>query len=243
VLETKQRVDFISKVLNSAGAKGIIFGNSGGKDCALVGILCKMACENTLSLMLPCGTTRSYGSDLDDATALAAQFGIEYRTVDLAAARDALAGAISDQADATETALSNLLPRLRMATLYTIAQSEGRLVAGTGNRSEIYMGYFTKWGDGASDFNPIADLTATEVYEFLAHLGAPDFLFSKPPSAGLFEGQTDEADMGVTYKAIDGYLLTGQASPEDKLVIERYHNSSSHKRVMPVVFDPAIYGI
>ena len=83
---------------------------------------------------------------------------------------------------------------------HAFAQSEGRLVAGTGNRSEIYIGYFTKWGDGASDFNPIADLTATEVYDFLKYLNAPLSIRQKPPSAGLYEGQTDEDDIGVIIK-------------------------------------------
>ena len=92
------------------------------------------------------------------------------------------------------------------------------------------MGYFTKWGDGASDFNPISDLTATEVLEFLAYLKAPASIIRKPPSAGLFDGQTDEAEMGVTYKAIDDYLLTGVVNDKDKAIIDRYHSRSEHKR-------------
>ena len=123
-----------------------------------------------------------------------------------------------------------------MTTLYAIAASEGRLVAGTGNRSEAYMGYFTKWGDGACDFNPIADLTVTEIYEFLRYLEAPDVIITKAPSAGLFEGQTDEGEMGVTYRAIDDFLLNGKVSEADKKIIDRYHNASEHKRKMPVVY-------
>ena len=115
-------------------------------------------------------------------------------------------------------------------TLYTVAAAESRLVAGTGNRSEIYMGYFTKWGDGASDFNPIADLTATEVFAFLRWLDAPAHIVEKAPSAGLFEGQTDESEMGVTYRAIDTWLQEGTAEEKDLAVIERYHTRSEHKR-------------
>ena len=117
-----------------------------------------------------------------------------------------------------------------MTTLYAIAAAENRLVAGTGNRSEIHMGYFTKGGDGASDFNPISDPTATEVFEFLAFLDAPRSIIEKAPSAGLFDGQTDEAEMGVTYKAIDNYLLTGAVGDADKAVIDHYHSRSEHKR-------------
>lgn len=117
-----------------------------------------------------------------------------------------------------------------MITLYTVAASENRLVAGTGNASEYYMGYFTKWGDGAYDLNPIADLTATEVFEFLRYLKAPEAVITKAPSAGLFEGQTDEEDMGVTYAAIDRYIQTGEAEEKDKAIIDRYHSRSEHKR-------------
>ena len=95
------------------------------------------------------------------------------------------------------------------------------------------MGYFTKWGDGANDFNPIADLTVTEVYEFLEYLGAPRSIIEKAPSAGLFEGQTDEQEMGVTYAAIDKYMETGEASAHDKEIIDRYHARSEHKRNLP----------
>ena len=92
------------------------------------------------------------------------------------------------------------------------------------------MGYFTKWGDGAHDFNPISDLTVAEVFAFLEWLHAPRSIIDKAPSAGLFDGQTDEDEMGVTYKAIDEYLTTGQASERDKAIIERYHSRSEHKR-------------
>ena len=96
------------------------------------------------------------------------------------------------------------------------------------------MVYFTKWGDGAYDLNPIADLTATEVFEFLRYLRAPQAVITKAPSAGLFEGQTDEEDMGVTYAAIDKYITTGEANEHDKAIIDRYHARSAHKRRDPL---------
>ena len=95
------------------------------------------------------------------------------------------------------------------------------------------MGYFTKWGDGAYDFNPISDLTATEIFDFLRFLGAPNEVIDKAPSAGLFEGQTDEQEMGVTYAAIDTYLTQGTGKPEDIAIIERAHARTAHKRRMP----------
>jgi NAD+ synthase len=99
------------------------------------------------------------------------------------------------------------------------------------------MGYFTKWGDGASDFNPIADLCASEVFEFLRYLNAPASIVEKAPSAGLYEGQTDEKEMGVTYRAIDGFLLRGEADAADRAVIDRYHSRSGHKRRPISTFD------
>ena len=229
-LETEQRVAFIRELVEQSHSRGIVFGNSGGKDCALVGILSKMACENTVSVMLPCGSSVNFGKDLEDAKALCAKFGIENRMVDLTAVKEAEIAALEKTGvELNSQALTNIAPRLRMTTLYAIGAAEGRLVAGTGNRSERFMGYFTKWGDGGHDFNPISDLTVGEVYDFLRYLGAPSSIIEKAPSAGLFEGQTDEMEMGVTYAAIDKYILTGKASEADRAIIERYHARSLHK--------------
>ena len=233
-LEEIQRVRFIQETLEKAKATGIVFANSGGKDCVLTGILCKKACENTISLVLPCGIARSYKEDKEDALMFAGQYGIETKVVDLKGTYDALIKALGP--DITELAATNIMPRLRMQALYAIAQSEARLVAGTGNRSEIYLGYFTKWGDGAYDFNPIADLTVTEVYGFLRHLGAPTSIINKPPSAGLYEGQTDEGDLGFAYADLDRFLLTGEATEENREKFMRRHNSTKHKRQYPNVY-------
>jgi len=228
--EFEKRVAYIKKLLENSHTDGIVFGNSGGKDCALVGILCKAACENTVGIIMPCASKRNYTLDADDGRAVAEKFGIETRVVDLTAVREAEIKELEKVATLNNMALTNIAPRLRMTTLYAIAAAENRLVAGTGNRSEIYMGYFTKWGDGASDFDPISDLTVTEIYEFLRYLGAPEQIITKAPSAGLFEGQTDEQEMGVSYAAIDKYILTGEASEGEKVIIDRYHSRSEHKR-------------
>ncbi|MEG1633910.1 MAG: NAD(+) synthase [Oscillospiraceae bacterium] len=228
--ELKNRVDFIKHLTEESHADGIVFGNSGGKDSALVGILCKAACPNTVGIILPCASKRNFGEDRDDGVALAERFGIKTLTIDLTPVREAETAALSKAVSLNDAALLNIAPRLRMTTLYAYAAAENLLVAGTGNRSEIYMGYFTKWGDGGHDLNPIADLTVTEVYEFLRYLGAPEEIIRKAPSAGLFEGQTDEQEMGVTYAAIDRFLLTGEATDADRAIIERYHARSEHKR-------------
>ena len=232
--ETEERVEFIKSKMNDAHASGLVFGNSGGKDSALVGILCKMATENVLAVAMPCSSKRNYGEDMDDAKRLAEDFGIAMEVVDLTETRNNLISAIG--MDISDSAKANIAPRIRMTTLYSIAQTRNSLVVGTGNRSERYMGYFTKWGDGACDINPISDLTATEVFEFLRYLNAPEHIVEKAPSAGLFEGQTDESEMGVTYKAIDEYITTGNTDEKSKSVIDRYHRISEHKRHMPVTF-------
>ena len=228
--EFENRVEFIKSVLADSGAKGIVYGNSGGKDSALVGILCKAACENTVGIIMPCSTKRNYDEDVVDAKEVAQQYSIETRTVDLTPVKEAEINALAGITELNNSALSNMAPRIRMLTLYAIAASENRLVAGTGNRSEAYVGYFTKWGDGAHDFNPIADLTVTEIYEFLTFLNAPEFIIKKAPSAALFDGQTDESEMGVTYAELDAYI-SGEPIAEDKsAIVERLHKVSEHKR-------------
>ena len=228
--EFEQRVAFIRRVLDESGAEGIVFGNSGGKDSALVGILCKAACPNTVGIIMPCASKRNYELDADDGMAVAQQYDIETRTVDLSPVREALIPQLSAVTQLNPAALTNLAPRLRMITVYAVAASENRLVAGTGNRSEAYVGYFTKWGDGAHDFNPISDLTVTEIYEFLRYLNAPACIIEKAPSAGLFDGQTDEEEMGFTYAALDAYLMGGEIPETAIEKIDAMHRRSEHKR-------------
>ena len=229
-IEFENRVAFIKSVLCESGAKGIVYGNSGGKDSALVGILCKAACDNTVGIFLPCTSKRNYDEDTADAKVVAQKYNIETRTVDLTPVKEAELKALDGVAVMNAAALANIAPRLRMLTLYAVAAAENRLVAGTGNRSEAYVGYFTKWGDGAHDFNPIADLTVTEIYEFLRYLDAPKCVIEKTPSAALFDGQTDETEMGVTYAELDSYLSGGDIPEDKKIIVERMHKTSEHKR-------------
>ncbi len=234
--ETEKRVAFIREKLAESHTAGIVYGNSGGKDSALTGILCKLACDNTVGICLPCESKRNFGEDMADGLAVAEKFRIETRVMDLTATKQTLAAALGEIAELNSAASTNINPRLRMTALYAVAAAENRLVAGTGNRSERYMGYFTKWGDGACDFNPIGDLTVTEIYAFLRYLEAPENIIKKAPSAGLFEGQTDEQEMGVTYAAIDRFLDGGEVSEAEKAVIDRFHSRSEHKRRLPPVY-------
>ncbi|MGI5959248.1 MAG: NAD(+) synthase [Massiliimalia sp.] len=229
-MEQKNRIHFIQQILKASGAKGIVYGNSGGKDSALVGILCKAACENTVGVIMPCSSKRNFEQDKEDGLAVAKQFEIETRIVDLTAVKEAELKQLSQITSLNAMAETNIAPRLRMTTLYAVAAAENLLVAGTGNASEAYMGYFTKWGDGACDFNPIADLTVTEIYEFLEYLHAPDVILQKAPSAGLYDGQTDEKEMGITYAEIDEYLLNGTATEHNRSILQKYHKKSQHKR-------------
>ena len=235
--EFENRVAFVKELLAESGAKGIVYGNSGGKDSALVGIICKAACENTVGIIMPCSSKRNYELDAKDGETVARQFNIETRTIDLTPVKEAMLKQVSAATDISPMADVNIAPRLRMAALYAVAASEGRLVAGTGNRSEAYVGYFTKWGDGAHDFNPIADLTVTEIFEFLRYLDAPACIIDKAPSAGLFDGQTDEQEMGFKYADLDEFLLTGHTNENALAIIERMHRGSEHKRKPIRTFD------
>ncbi len=235
-IETKNRVEWIKKVLYESGTKGIIFGNSGGKDSALVGILCKKATDSLLGVIMPCGSSQNYKTDKQHALLLAQKFNIKTAEVDLTQTREVLLSQLNNAQPIAENAKNNINPRLRMTTLYAIGQSLSYLVAGTGNKSEAFMGYFTKFGDGGCDFNPIADLSVSEVFEFLRFLEAPEEIINKAPSAGLFEGQTDEGEMGVTYAAVEKYMEDRSGNLEDVEKIEKAHALTMHKRKMPLAY-------
>lgn len=240
----EKRVAWIKKLLTDTGAKGIIYGNSGGKDCTLVGALCKLATDNVLGVIMPCHSSQNYGSDRDDALDAGRHFGISQIEVDLSETKTSLLNALGDNlaGDGTyeygvKMAGININPRLRMITLYALGQARGYLVAGTGNLDEITLGYFTKWGDGAHDFNPIADLTVSEVYDHLRFLKAPDNIVSKAPSAGLFPGQTDEDELGIKYADVDAYLRGESICGEVREKIESAKARSAHKLRMPLKFE------
>lgn len=233
--EVEDRVNWIREILANAHANGIVIGNSGGKDCTLVEILSKMATDNVLSVIMPCESKRNYNIDREHALLVADKYGIKTIEVDITDAKLALKSALAPIiGEAVPMAYGNMNPRLRMTVLYTVAQTYNYLVAGTGNASERFMGYFTKWGDGAFDFNPIADLTVAEIYEMLEYLDAPREIIDKAPSAGLFDGQTDEDEMGVKYSDVDEYIKTGKSANQDKII--GANKRTEHKRVPSPIY-------
>ncbi|MEW5920632.1 MAG: NAD(+) synthase [Bacillota bacterium] len=220
----------------SSGGKGGVFGLSGGIDSAVVGVLCKKAfAEQCLALVLPC---HSQAEDMEHALALAHNFQIPCRVVELDAVFDQFLLALGEEksTDKKDLSLANIKPRLRMNTLYYYASRLSYRVIGTGNKSEISVGYFTKYGDGGVDFEPIGDLLKEEVYELARYLEIPEYILQKKPSGGLWEGQDDETEMGITYAELDRYLKgeTVDAAVAEK--IRRRQRYSLHKQKMPPIF-------
>lgn len=239
----ESRVQWIKDLLKTTGAKGIIYGNSGGKDCTLVGALCKMATDNVLGVIMPCQSAQNYGSDRSDAIEAGNRYNIKQIEIDLSETKSSFMSALGEHLSEdcagennVKMAGININPRLRMAALYALGQARGYLVAGTGNLDEITLGYFTKWGDGAHDFNPIADLNVAEVYEHLRYLGAPSSIVDKAPSAGLYQGQTDEDELGIKYADVDAYLKGESVEPSVKQKIEKAKAASAHKLRMPLKY-------
>lgn len=233
--DIEKRIEWIKEILNKSGSSGIVFGNSGGKDSALVGILSRMATDNVTGIIMPCESKQNYNTDKEHALLIANKYNINTIEIDLTNTKNELRNTYKPFLNhSIPMAINNINPRLRMMTLYTYAQTMGYLVAGTGNLSEITIGYFTKWGDGAYDFNPISDLTVAEVYQMLQELECPQAIIQKAPSAGLYEGQTDENEIGITYDEIDKYIKTGNSSKSE--IIEKRKKATAHKRVMPLTY-------
>jgi NAD+ synthase len=220
-----------------AGAKGYVVGLSGGIDSATTAALCQRAMgEGVLGALMPC---HSAPEDAQMARLVAGASNLQTVTVDLGPAFDVLLAALPP--GASEMAKANVKPRLRMATLYALAQTHGYLVAGTGNRSELLVGYFTKYGDGGVDVEPLGDLYKWQVRQLARELGVPQPVIDRPPSAGLWLGQTDEGEMGITYDELDATLAaiesgkTGDVDPALLGKVQRMMFDSAHKLAMPPI--------
>ncbi|HEY33441.1 MAG TPA: NAD(+) synthase [Dehalococcoidia bacterium] len=231
-------VGWIKDRVVGAGCRGAVLGLSGGVDSAVVAVLCQRAFpESTLVVMMPC---HSVPQDEEHARLVADMFSIPTRLVVLDNVYDALSELLPDEKKSPEAmhlARSNLKVRLRMITLYYLANQLLYLVVGSSNRSELAVGYFTKYGDGGVDILPLGNLVKAQVREMATFLGIPREIIDKPPSAGLWPGQTDEAELGLSYEEIDRYLLTGEASDEVRQKIEARTASYHHKRQPPILPD------
>ena len=234
-MKLEQYLDVIVKFLQdykeSCHAKGYVLGLSGGVDSSLVAALAKRAVgkENLMCIMMPID---SHPSDLEDAKKVAEALDLRYVVLDGSNSYHETLKEFERQGlSLDKMSQSNLKVRIRMTMLYAYGQTNGYLVLGTDNMDERYTGYFTKYGDGAADVLPIVYLTKGEVVEASKLMGVPAFLAERTPSAGLFEGQTDEKEMGVTYKDLDHFLLGGKVNKEVEERILHLHKVSEHKRV------------
>ena len=241
VIEEKGRIiDWMNKYKKETNCKGVVLGISGGKDSTVVAMLSKKVFgDNVFGVIMPNGAQK----DIDDAVTVCQTLDINYRIVNINDAYKGLLNAIAycpgmEDANISDKAKTNIPPRLRMTTLYAIAQTLGYRVIGTGNASERYIGWFTKYGDGGCDLNPIAHLTCTEVIELGKQLceefNLPIDLIVKKPADGL-TGKSDEENFGFTYKQLDDYirLVEGSGNPEIDEKIEKLHKYSEHKLKMP----------
>ena len=196
---------FIRSTVQKIGCKGVVVGLSGGVDSATVTKLCVDALgpEKVLNVFMPSRVTPA--EDYKTTSELSSMWGTEYRVVDVQPAVDALAAVLLSGRE-TPLERGNISARCRMIVLYNLAKKRDYIVMGTSNQSELMMGYFTKFGDGACDVTPLANMYKTEVRQIARIIGVPEPIIAKPPSAGLWEGQTDESEMGITYENLDGIL-------------------------------------
>ena len=229
--------------LAAAGADGFVLGLSGGVDSAAAAALAAHAVgpQHILAALMPC---HSQPEDARLAHLMADTFGIPTVTIDLDGAYDALMAALPPSEH--PLAAANVKPRLRMTALYYLAQSRNYLVLGSGNKTESLVGYSTKYGDGGVDLLPLGNVYKTQVWELARQLGVPQPIVERPPTAGLWPGQTDEGEMGITYAELDRVLAaiesgdTADIAPTTLAKVQNMIARSEHKRHMPPAFEPGV---
>ncbi|HEV2068095.1 MAG TPA: NAD+ synthase [Thermomicrobiales bacterium] len=239
--------NWLRERLDEGGADRFVLGLSGGIDSAVVCGLCVRAAgaERVLGVIMP---SSSQPDDAASAAKVAAAFGVATQTVDLTSVSDSFYAAMPAAEELTsatgdvfekrhQLAVANVRPRLRMTTLYYVANLTNGIVVGTGNKSEAMIGYFTKYGDGGVDLFPIIDLYKHEVREVARELGVPESVIERPPSAGLWAGQTDEDEIGMTYDDLDRTLVaiesgdTSDIDPATLLRVSELVTRTNHKRI------------
>lgn len=240
--EKENIVEFIREYFKKNHLGGVVIGISGGKDSGVVAGLFTEAIgrENVLGVTLPC---HSKESDKEDAFLVKEYYGFPMVDIDLTDTYDTFKNEIAKLGTYTEEESKNsdinLKPRLRMASLYYLAalfsalKGKTYVVAGTGNKCESYVGYFTKGGDGVSDINVLGDLTVEEIIQIGEQVHVPEKVLYKTPSDGL-SGQSDEEKLGVTYEDITKVIYDEPVDDEVKQKIKRLHENNLHKFLTPV---------
>jgi len=232
----KKICEWIKNYIEDAKAVGVVLGMSSGIDCSVVARLCQNAGINTHLILMPYGNDMTNSKSYSDAIELINKFNFDYHIFDIKPAVDNLqipeSSEILENASKTNIELSraNIRPRVRMTYLYQYAQINNFLVIGTSNLSERTVGYSTKWGDGASDLNPLGMITKREVYILAKYLQVPECIINKKPSAGLWEGQTDEEELGIKYEQIDEFILNGTSGDEQTDNLIRIKNEKAKSK-------------
>ncbi|MFX1265884.1 MAG: NAD+ synthase [Promethearchaeota archaeon] len=225
-------VGFVSNYMDSAGIDSAVLGLSGGVDSSLVATL---ACEaigadRVYGLMLPVDAKED-SENVKDAVSLADSLDIEHELFEIGPVLNTF-----ESLELDKISQGNLIARLRMATWYAKANKIRGIILGTGNKSEILTGYFTKYGDGGVDILPIGELYKVNVWGLAEHVGVPKKLIDKVPSAGLWAGQTDEGEMGITYRELDSILfLAFDQGLESEEIVRRGYSRKSVDRVLQLV--------
>lgn len=227
-----QILEWLKDQLQATKTNGYVLGLSGGLDSAVCAALIREATDNCLGLILP---IESDVKDLDDASAVASMLDLKTQYIDLTTIYTKLVKLLPA---GDRVALGNIKARLRMTVLYYHANLFNYLVCGTGNKTEISLGYFTKYGDGACDVLPIGDLYKGEVRELARTLNIPGEIIDKVPGAGLWAGQTDEGEIGCTYESMDEALKKIAKGKIDDDTARRLHDMvirTAHKREKPKI--------
>lgn len=229
---------WIKRKVKEAKAEGVVVGLSGGLDSSCVGALCKKALgEKVLGLILPC---HSNPEDENLALFVADKFNIKIEKIVLDSPYDKYLEILPE---GKKLAKANLKPRLRMLTLYYYANNLNYLVAGSGNKSELSVGYYTKYGDGAVDILPLGGLLKSEVRELAKELGIPKEIIARVPTAGLWQGQTDEEELGISYEDLDRAIIAIEKNKtadfsNSKIInkVKKMIENSEHKRITPSIY-------
>lgn len=242
--EIRKRVDFLKEYVKKSGTTGLLIAISGGIDSAVATGLCKKATdelsEETGRAYMTLGVFQPYGeqADIQDSYAVAEAFNLKYKVeTNIAEAVDEIALEVEHGFKSmgmprhlSRGGKGNVKARTRMVMQYALAFDLNLLVVGTDHASEAVTGFFTKWGDGAVDITPLSTLNKRQIRQLAAKLGVPQSILDKAPTAGLWEGQTDEGELGITYDHNSSYLEGKDIDPNAKEKLEKQYLKTAHKR-------------